>query len=80
MRICKFFSTQITLSPKKKCSCNKANDYAARLRLKKAIFKQATQTKKAVFTTLLTTYPALQNKYYLEEIESEITMDKLFER
>jgi uncharacterized protein len=55
------------------------NDYAARLRLKKSIFKQATQTKKALFTTLLTTYPALQNKYYLEEIDSEITMDKLFE-
>ncbi|GAA4394786.1 ATP-binding protein [Nibrella viscosa] len=56
------------------------NDYAARLRLKKSIFKQATQTKKALFTTLLTTYPALQNKYYLEEIDSEITMDKLFEK
>ncbi len=55
------------------------NDYSARLRLKKSIFKQATQTKKAVFTTLLTTYPALQNKYYLEEIECEISMDKLFE-
>lgn len=54
------------------------NDYAAKLRLKKTIFRQATQTKKAVFTTLLTTYPALQNKYYLEEIDSEITMDKLF--
>jgi AAA+ ATPase superfamily predicted ATPase len=56
------------------------HEYAARLRLKKTIFKQATQTKKAVFTTLLTTYPALKNKYYLEEIDSEITMDKLFER
>lgn len=55
-------------------------DYAVQLRLRKSIFKQATQTKKAVFTTLLTTYPALQNKYYLEEIDSEITMDKLFER
>lgn len=54
-------------------------DYAAQLRLKKTIFKQATQTKKAVFTTLLTTYPALRNQYYLEEIENEITMDKLFE-
>ncbi len=56
------------------------NDYSAQLRLKKTIFKQATQTKKAVFTTLLTTYPALKNKYYLEEIDSEITMDKLFEQ
>ena len=56
------------------------NDYVARLRLRKSIFKQATKTKKAVFTTLLTTYPALQNKYYLGEVASEITMDKLFER
>jgi uncharacterized protein len=53
---------------------------AAQLRLRKTIFKQATQTKKAVFTTLLTTYPALQNQYYLEEIDSEITMEALFEK
>ena len=53
--------------------------YAAQLRLKKTIFKQATETKKAVFTTLLTTYPALKNKYYLEEIDNEVTMDNLFE-
>lgn len=32
------------------------------------------------FKTLLTTSPALHNKFYLEEIDSEITMDKLFER
>ena len=35
---------------------------------------------KTIFTTLLTAYPALQNKHYLEEVDSEITMDKLFER
>jgi uncharacterized protein len=52
--------------------------YAAQLRLRKSIFRQATQTKKAVFTTLITTYPALRNKYYLEEVDSEITMDRLF--
>ncbi len=50
------------------------------LRLKKSVFKQATATKKAVFTTLFTTYPALQNKYYLEEIDSEVTMYNLFEK
>ncbi|HHM21613.1 MAG TPA: ATP-binding protein [Bacteroidetes bacterium] len=55
---------------------NKA--YAAKLRLRKSIFKQATKTKKAVFTTLLTTYPAIRNKYYLEEIDNEITMQDLF--
>lgn len=51
---------------------------AAQLRLRKSIFKQATKTKKAVFTTLLTTYPAIKNKYYLEEVDSEITMENLF--
>ena len=55
-------------------------NYSEQLRLKKTVFKQSTGTKKATFTTLLTTYPALKNKYYLEEIENEVTMDKLFER
>jgi AAA+ ATPase superfamily predicted ATPase/DNA-binding Lrp family transcriptional regulator len=53
--------------------------YAAQLRMKKSIFRQATQTKKATFNTLLTTYPALKNQYYLAEIDNEITMEKLFE-
>lgn len=53
--------------------------YAAQLRMKKSVFSQATQTKKAIFTTLLTTFPAIQNKHYLGEIDNEITMDKLFE-
>jgi uncharacterized protein len=52
---------------------------AEQLRTKKSIFRDATKTKKSIFTTLLTTYPALKNKYYLGEIENEITMDKLFE-
>ncbi len=56
------------------------NDYTTQLRLRRSIFRQATGTKKALFTTLLTTYPAIKNKYYLEEIESEVTMDKLFEK
>jgi uncharacterized protein len=54
------------------------NIYAERLQLRKSVFKQATQTKKAVFTTLLTTYPAMKNMYYLGEIDNEISMDKLF--
>lgn len=43
-----------------------------------SLFRQVSQTKKAGFTTLLTTYPALQNKYYKEEVDSEISMDGLF--
>ena len=53
--------------------------YAAQLRMKKSIFRQATQTKKATFNTLLTTYPAIKNQHYLGEIDNEITIDKLFE-
>lgn len=53
--------------------------YAEKLRIKKAVFKYATDTKKAIFTTLLTTYPTLKNQYYQEEIANEVTMDKLFE-
>ena len=55
-------------------------NYAAQLKLKKTIFRQVSQTKKATFTTLLTTHPAIKNKYYADEIENEITMDKLFEK
>ncbi len=54
-------------------------DYAAQLRLRKSVFRQATNTKKTVFTTLVSTLPALQNQYYWQEIDTEITMDKLFE-
>ena len=53
--------------------------YAAQLRMKKSIFRQATQTKKTTFNTLLTSYPALKNQHYLGEIDNEVTMDKLFE-
>jgi len=54
--------------------------YATQLKLKKTIFRQISQTKKATFTTLLTTYPAIKNNYYSDEIENEITMDRLFEK
>jgi uncharacterized protein len=54
-------------------------NYAAQLRLKKAIFDKATQTKKVTFTTLITTYPTLKNKYYHEVIDNEVTINKLFE-
>jgi uncharacterized protein len=52
---------------------------AEQLRAKKSIFRDATKTKKSVFTTLLNTFPALKNQYYVGEIENEVTMDKLFE-
>jgi hypothetical protein len=51
---------------------------AARLRQKRAAFQYVTKTKKAIVTTLLTSYPAIQNKYYKEEIHTEVTMDAFF--
>ena len=51
---------------------------ADKLRIKKSVFKQANQTKKLIFTTLLTTFPPLKNQYYMGETDNEITMDKLF--
>lgn len=53
-------------------------DYAAQLRRKRLVFEHVTKTKKSAVTTLLTTYPAIQNKYYLEEIHSEVSMEDLF--
>jgi hypothetical protein len=41
-------------------------------------FRCFTTTKKAIFTILLTTYPAIKNKYYLEDVDDEIPMEGLF--
>ena len=53
-------------------------EYTAILRRRRTIFQHLTRTKKSVVTTLLTTYPALQNAYYREEIHSEVSLDRLF--
>ena len=53
-------------------------DYAATLRRKRSVFEFATKTKKTVVTTLISTYPAIRNQYFTEEIDSEVEMDDLF--
>jgi len=53
-------------------------DYAADLRRKRFVFGHITKTRKSIVTTLITTYPAIQNEYYFEEIDSEVTMEDLF--
>jgi AAA+ ATPase superfamily predicted ATPase len=55
---------------------NKA--YNDKLRQRRNVFENVTKSKKAIVTTLLTTYPAHQNKYYHEEIDSEVNMNDLF--
>lgn len=54
-------------------------DYAAKLRQKASVFEGVTQTKKTVIQTLISTYPAMQNVHYLENIQSEVCMDDLFD-
>jgi uncharacterized protein len=55
-----------------------SKEYTAKLRKRRAIFEYATKTKKAIVSTLLTVYPAIENGYYLEEIHSEINAEDLF--
>jgi AAA+ ATPase superfamily predicted ATPase len=54
-------------------------EYAGRLRQKSSVFESATQTKKTVLQTLISTWPAIQNVHYLENIQSEVCMDDLFD-
>lgn len=53
-------------------------DYTADLRRKRTVFQAITKTKKMVTTVLLTTYPAMQNTYYNEEVYAEVSLDRLF--
>ena len=53
-------------------------EYTTDLRRKRNVFQEITKTKKMVTTVLLTTYPAMQNAYYNEEIYAEVHLDKLF--
>ena len=53
-------------------------NYAQDLRRKRSVFEHVTKTKKMIVTTLLTTYPAIRNQYYQDEIHSEVTLEDLF--
>ena len=45
---------------------------------KKHTFERETETKKATFTTLITTYGVKHNEHYLTTVDQELTMDALF--
>lgn len=49
----------------------------AKLRRRKTVFKQVTQTRKAIHTTMITTYGTAHNAYW-NNIQSEITINDLF--
>lgn len=52
--------------------------YAERLRNRIQIFKSHTKTTKAVFMTMITTYPMAENAYSKELVVNKLTMDDLF--
>ncbi|MBN9380596.1 MAG: AAA family ATPase [Chitinophagaceae bacterium] len=53
--------------------------YAEELRTKVSLFREQTQTRKAVFLTMITTYGLNRNMHALSLVQNELTMDALFE-
>lgn len=65
----KFYNTEYTLS----------REDAAELERKRRVFAEKTGTRKSIFITLITTYGATRNAYFLQSVQSQVTMDALFE-
>jgi len=53
--------------------------YAQALRIKIAVFKAATKTKKQIFLTFLSSFPLVPNQHSVGLIDQKLTMDDLFE-
>jgi hypothetical protein len=45
---------------------------------KKELFRMRTETRKALFTTLITTFGAKKNSAYLASVDNQVTLDQLF--
>ncbi len=65
----KFYDDQLTIS----------KVYAQVLKRKKNCFKEKTGTRKTLFTTMITTYGVKKDKYYMDAVDGQLTMDALFE-
>jgi AAA+ ATPase superfamily predicted ATPase len=65
----KFYQKEFTIS----------KSYAEQLRRKISIFSEATQTKKQIFLTMITTFGLLENKHSQGLIDNQLIMDVLFE-
>lgn len=65
----KFYNTEFTIT----------KDYAEKLREKLRIFQESTKTRKQLFLTLITTFGLRHNKHSLGLINSDLSMDMLFE-
>ena len=53
-------------------------DYDKNLRNKRGVFIEETRTKKAVHITLITTYGAKHNAYFMGTVQNEVLLDDLF--
>jgi hypothetical protein len=53
--------------------------YAGELENKRDVFKQETGTKKSLFLTLVTTFGAKENDYFIKLVQNSVTMDALFD-
>jgi predicted AAA+ superfamily ATPase len=51
---------------------------ANNLERKKAVFQEKTQTRKALFITLITPYGAKENEYYTSSVDNQLTLECLF--
>lgn len=64
----KFFNAEYTIT----------KVYAKKLRTRKAIFEANSKSKKAVTNILISTYGAVKNEWYFEQIEREVVLNNLF--
>jgi uncharacterized protein len=64
---CKFYQAPFEIDKK----------YALTLKTRKVRFREATQTKKLIFNTIITNYEIIQNEHSLDSIDVQITVDDL---
>ncbi len=64
----KFFNAAFTLT----------KAYAKKLRTRKAIFEAHNKSKKAVSNILISTYGAVKNEWFFEQIDKEVVLEDLF--
>lgn len=65
----KFYNTEYTIT----------KEYAAKLRERRALFQEATNNRKLLQNTIVTTYPLKPNMHSLEVIDNTVNMHDLFE-
>jgi hypothetical protein len=64
----KFYDRQFTVT----------KEYSEKLIYKKEKFMEATNTRKTVFITLITSFGAKENAWYLEAVNNQLTLNDLF--